>query len=214
MYSYCFFDLDGTLTDPGIGITNSVIYSLKKLGIEEKDRTELFKFIGPPLIESYIKYYGFSEEQAEKAVFYYREYFRETGILENKLYEGIIELLEKLKAQKKILVLATSKPEEFVVRILKHFDIYKYFEFVGAATMDGSRSKKKDIIKYAIDNLNIKDKSEIIMIGDREQDILGAKDNDVDSIGVLYGYGAYEELVNAGAKYVVKEPGEIMSIVF
>lgn len=213
MYRFYFFDLDGTLTDPGIGITNSVMYSLKKFNIEVTDRSELFPFIGPPLEESFMKYFGFSMEQAREAIIYYREYFRETGILENQVYEQIPDVLRELKDQEKIIVLATSKPEEFAVKILKHFGLYTYFDFIGAATMDGARSKKEDVISYAIKSLNITHKDEILMIGDRRQDICGAKANQVDSVGVLYGYGDYDELAAAGATYMIKQPSEIMRLV-
>lgn len=210
MYRFYFFDLDGTLTDPGIGITNSVMYSLKKFNIEVTNRSELFPFIGPPLEESFMKYYGFSKEQAQEAITYYREYFRETGILENQVYEQIPDVLRALKDQQKTIVLATSKPEEFAVQILKHFGLYTYFDFIGAATMDGTRSEKKDIISYAIRSLHIANRSEILMIGDRRQDIYGAKANRVDCAGVLYGYGDYDELASAGATYIINQPSEIL----
>lgn len=212
MYRFYFFDLDGTLTDPGIGITNSVMYSLKKFNIGVTNRSELFSFIGPPLEESYMKYYGFSKEQAQEAITYYREYFRETGILENEVYEQIPGVLRALKDQQKVIVLATSKPEEFAVKILKYFGLYTYFDFISAATMDGIRSKKEDIISYAIKRLDITHKDEILMIGDRRQDIYGAKANQVDSAGVLYGYGEYDELAAAGATYMIKQPSEIMEL--
>lgn len=212
MYRFYFFDLDGTLTDPGIGITNSVMYSLKKFNIEVTNRSELFPFIGPPLEESFMKYYGFSKEQAQEAITYYREYFRETGILENEVYEQIPDVLRALKDQQKVIVLATSKPEEFAVKILKYFGLYMYFDFISAATMDGIRSKKEDIISYAIKSLDITHKDQILMIGDRRQDIYGAKVNQVDSAGVLYGYGDYDELAAAGATYMIKQPSEIMEL--
>lgn len=212
MYQYYFFDLDGTLTDPGIGITNSVMYSLRKMGREVCAREELYRFIGPPLLESYMDFCGFSKEQAEKAIVYYREYFSEKGILENEMYPDIPDVLESLKSGGKKLVLATSKPEPFAVRILKHFGLYPYFDFIGAATMDGSRSRKEDIISYAVDALMIKDKTGILMTGDREQDICGAKINGIDSAGVLYGYGSEEELMRAGADYLVRRPAGILKL--
>ena len=213
MYDYLLFDLDGTLTDPAEGITNSVIYALKKWGIEVRERSELYCFIGPPLSASFKKYYGFSEEDALKCVEYYREYFRDRGIFENKVYDGIPELLEKLKKSGKILILATSKPEIFAKQILDHFDLTKYFDFVAGASMDESRNKKADVIRYALEMAKVTDLSRTIMIGDREQDITGAKLNSLDSLGVLYGYGDREEHRNAGATYIGETVEDIMSFV-
>ena len=128
MYQYILFDLDGTLTDPGLGITNSVMHALKKFGIDIPDRAALYKFIGPPLQESFEKYYGFSNEKSELAIQYYREYFKVSGLYENEVYDGIEELLKNLKAQNKSVILATSKPEVFAVEILKHFEHnFKFF---------------------------------------------------------------------------------------
>ena len=213
MYDYLLFDLDGTLTDPAEGITNSVIHALKKWGIEVGDRSELYCFIGPPLSASFKKYYGFSEEDALKCVEYYREYFRDKGIFENKVYVGIPELLEKLKKSGKILILATSKPELFAKQILDHFDLAKYFDFVAGASMDESRNKKADVIRYALETANVTDRSKALMIGDREQDITGAKLNSLDSLGVLYGYGDYEEHLSAGATYIAETVEDVLSFV-
>ena len=212
-YKYLLFDLDGTLTDPAEGITNSVIYALKKWGIEVGDRSELYCFIGPPLSASFKKYYGFSEEDALKCVEYYREYFRDRGIFENKVYCGIPELLERLKKDGKILVLATSKPEVFAKRILDHFDLSKYFDFVAGASMDESRNKKADVIRYALHLAKIENKSEALMIGDRDQDMIGAEANGLDSLGVLYGYGDREELSSSGATYIAETVEEIFEYV-
>lgn len=212
-YEYIFFDLDGTLTDPGMGITNSVMYALKKFGIEETDRTKLYKFIGPPLLESFEVFYGFSEEDAWKALAYYREYFSVQGLYENEVYEGVKELLDTLVGMKKKIVLATSKPEEFAKEILRHFGLDKYFDFVAGATMDESRNKKDDVIEYALESLHITNTSSVLMIGDRKHDVLGAKKFDIDSIGVLYGYGDYEELTTAGATYIAETVEEIKKVI-
>ena len=205
-FQYYLFDLDGTLTDPGEGITNSVMYALRKFGIDPPERKQLYSFIGPPLHDSFMKYYGFSEEDAALAVEYYREYFRPKGILENKLYEGVREELEELKGMNKTIALATSKPEEFSVQILKAFDLYKYFDFIGAATMDGSRVRKEDVIAYVLESIGITDKSAVLMTGDRQQDVEGAHANGIVCAGVLYGYGDYDELKNAGADYIIEAP--------
>ena len=213
MYKYVLFDLDGTLTDPGLGITNSVMYALKKFNIEVEDRTSLYKFIGPPLKESYAKYYHFSDEESTRAVTYYREYFSVKGIYENVLYDGIAELLEKIKDSGRKVVLATSKPEEFAVEILRYFHIDHYFDFVAGSTMDGTRVRKADVIAYALESHGITDLSLAVMVGDREHDILGAKEIGLDSIGVLYGYGSREELENAGATYIAEHVADIMNFI-
>ena len=212
-YEVVLFDLDGTLTDPGAGITNSVAYALKKYGILTEDRTKLYKFIGPPLHESFEVFYGFSEEQAKEAVDYYREYYSDRGIFENVVYEGIKELLVQLKEAGKTLLVATSKPEMFARMILEHFGLTKYFDYIAGANMDGSRTRKDEVILYALMEGDVTDLSKAVMIGDREHDILGAKKVGVDSAGVLYGYGSLEELRAAGADYIVERVEDIADVV-
>ena len=213
MYDYLLFDLDGTLTDPGEGITNSVAYALKKWGIEVKDKRELYPFIGPPLSASFKKYYGFSEADALKCVEYYREYFRDKGIFENEVYSGVPALLARLKQEEKTLILATSKPEGFAKQILDHFDLTKYFDFVAGATMDETRNKKADVIAYALKMAGVTDLSRALMIGDRDQDMLGAKANGLASLGVLYGYGDRAELEGAGATCIAETVDDILRFV-
>ena len=213
MYKYILFDLDGTLTNPEIGITSSVMYALEKFNIKVEDRKELHPFIGPPLEYSFQTYYGLSEEESQLAIKYYRERFSVKGLYENEVYEGVDKLLQRLKESGKTLIIATSKPEEFTLKILKQFDLYKYFDYVAGATMDGSRGEKADVIRYALEISGIKDTSEAIMIGDRKYDILGAKENGLNSIGVLFGFGDYEELTTAGADYIAKSVEEILEYV-
>ena len=213
MFDTVLFDLDGTLTDPGEGITKSVEYALKKFDIITQDRRELYKFIGPPLKDSFMKYYGFSEEKAEQAIAYYREYFRDIGIFENEVYEGVENMLRTLHVDGKRLVLATSKPEEFAIRILDHFGLKKYFAVTAGASMDSSRSKKGDVIAYAISLCENFNKDTAVMIGDREHDIIGAKENGLKSIGVLYGYGDENELKTAGADYIVSTTEDILKLI-
>lgn len=209
-YGYFLFDLDGTITDPGVGITNSVMYALEKFNITEKDRSKLYKFIGPPLRESFSKYYGFSREDSEKAVEYYREYYREKGIFECELYGDVAQTLRKLKEAGKKVVLATSKPEMFARRILDYFEISEYFDFAAGSTLDGSRDKKADVIAYALKEAGCFDAKNALMIGDREHDIIGAKANGMDSVGVLYGYGDRVEHENAGATYIIAKITELV----
>ena len=211
-FKYCLFDLDGTLTDPAIGITNSVMHALEKYDIHVEDRSELYSFIGPPLDYSFKTFYGFSDEQAVEAIKYYREYFSVTGLFENKVYDGISEMLEALKEKGVKIALATSKPYEFSIKILKHFDLYKYFDFFGAATMDGRISKKEDVISHLLEEMGADSKDEILMVGDRYHDIEGAKANGLRSAGVLWGYGSKEELQNAGADHILAGPSEILKL--
>ena len=203
-YEYLFFDLDGTLTDPAEGITKSVAYALDKFGIHVADRSELYCFIGPTLADSFRDFYGFSDEDAMRAVGYYREYFPEKGIFDNRVYDGIPELLDALRAAGKKLVLATSKPEEFARRIMDKFDLARRFDFMCGATFDGRISKKSEVIEYAIRTAGVTDRSSVLMIGDREHDVLGARAAGVDSLGVLFGYGSREELEEAGATYIAE----------
>lgn len=212
MYDYFLFDLDGTLTDPGLGITNSVAYALGKYGITVEDRRELYPFIGPPLRQSFSEFYGFDEEKTKEAVAFYREYFSEKGLFENEVYEGIPEVLSQLKQAGKKLLVATSKPEEFTNRILEHFGLAEYFDFVAGATMDETRNEKADIIAYALEQIADADKSKIVMVGDRKFDILGARENGIDSIGVLYGYGSRAELEEAQATFIVEKPEDLLRL--
>lgn len=213
MYSVILFDLDGTLTDPAKGITNSVAYALRFYGIDVKEKSELNKFIGPPLIGAFEEYYKFSHDQATEALAKYREYFSSKGIFENKIYDGINEMLSELRKRGKRLIVATSKPDEFAVKILKHFDIYGEFEFVAGATMDEKRTNKADVIEYALASCGISDRRECLMVGDRKHDIIGASKCGLDSMGVLYGYGDHSELTDAGATYLAERVSDILEII-
>lgn len=212
MYKYIFLDLDGTLTDPFLGITNSVKYALKKFNIDSTNE-ELKCFIGPPLTDSFMEYYHFSFEDAVKAKNYYREVFRVTGMFENEIYPNTIYVLEELKKMGCKLVLATSKPEEFSIKILKHFKIYDYFTFCAGATMNEVRNKKADIIKYAIDNLDIRNMDEILMVGDRFHDCVGAHENGIKCCYVTYGYGSKSEALNYNAEYIIDKFTDLIKII-
>lgn len=208
-YTTILFDLDGTLTDPALGITNSVMHALEFYNIHVSERSELFKFIGPPLIDSFMKYYNFDDNKAREAVTKYREYFSVKGLFENEVYSGVTDMLKALKAAGKKIVLATSKPDEFSIKILKHFGLYEYFDFCACSTMDETRTKKTEVIEYGLANIDEKDTARILMVGDREHDIFGAKNCGLDSVGVLYGYGNREEFENAGATYIVESVEEL-----
>lgn len=250
------FDLDGTLTDPMEGITKSVQYALRHYGIEEPDLKKLTPFIGPPLRDSFMKYYGFSKEQADEAVWVYREYFADKGIFENQELPGIRAMLEGLKAAGKQLYVATSKPEVYARQILEHFHLDEYFAFVGGADMGETRVKKGDVIRYVLDEAGVGGRKtaavenvgaetartetsgttnagmemadagnvgmgitgaevpmeSIVMVGDREHDILGAKENGISSVGLLLGYGSREELLEAGADRIAADAEELAEI--
>ena len=212
-FSYLFWDLDGTLTDPGIGITNSVMYALKKFDIEVADRSELYPFIGPPLMEYFKKYYGFDEEKAKLGVTYYREYFGVKGLLENEVYPGIPEFLNGCVKQGKKLVLATSKPEHYAVQIMEHFDLSGYFHCMCGSRLDAGYETKADVIRDAFDRCGIEDKSEVLMIGDRMHDICGAKECGIACVAVLWGYGSREEFQEHGANYIVRDLDELEKII-
>ncbi len=210
-YENIFFDLDGTLTDSGEGIMNSVQYALKKFGIEESDRENLRLFIGPPLIDSFMRCYGFDHEKAVKAVEYYREYFAPKGIYENRPYDGIPEMMAALKTEGKKLYLATSKPEPYATEIVRHFGLIEFLDGLYGSTMTEKRTKKEDVIAYALEQTGL-DKDEVVMVGDRNHDIIGAKANGVCSVGVLFGYGSREELTEAGADVIVETVNDLRNI--
>ncbi len=212
-YDTVIFDLDGTLTDPGEGITRSVEYALEKFGITVADRRELYKFIGPPLVDSFERFYPLSPAEASRAVDYYRERYRDVGLFENTPYEGIENVLSELKENGIKLLVATLKPTEFSVRILEKFGLAKYFDAVAGAVMDNhTKETKADIIAKAAKMSNA-DLSQAVMIGDRHHDMEGAKEYGIDSIGVLWGYGSKEELTDSGASYIAKTPKDILKIV-
>lgn len=211
-YKNVFFDLDGTLTDPYIGITNSILFSLEYYPeIVKPPRDALKPFIGPPLYASYMEFFGMDEPTACEAVEHYREYYRPKGVLECSLYDGISELLKNLKASGKNVYLATSKPEGFAIQILEHFGIKQYFDGIYGSTLDGSRVKKEDVLAYAL----TESKSEqmpSVMVGDTVFDVAGALKNEIPCIGVSYGYGEKDALSKAGAISVVSSANELQAI--
>lgn len=201
-YSTIFFDLDGTLTDSAPGILNSVRYALRRQGRPIPEQAVLRRFLGPPLMESFQEFCGMDRETARRCTALYREYFEKKGIFENSVYDGIPELLRDLKAAGKTVVLATSKPEVSARIILEHFGLMPFFDHVAGASLDESRTKKTDVLLYALDKAAPADRAAAVMVGDREHDILGAQAVGLDSIGVLYGYGSRAEHEAAGATAV------------
>lgn len=210
-YKFIAFDLDGTLTDPEAGLTSGFAYALTKMGLPYEDKKSLCRFIGPPLKRELCSVYNLSDSDGEECVRLFREYFSVYGWWDNRLYDGIPEMLEKLKADGKVLVLATSKPEVFAKKILRLFDIEKYFDFVGAATLDHSRVEKTEILEYALAAVGAEKKSSIL-IGDRIYDAIGAKSAGIDSIGVLWGHGAKAEIESADFTYMASRVSDIIKI--
>jgi phosphoglycolate phosphatase len=212
-YDIILFDLDGTLTDPKTGITKSIQYALEKLGIKEENQNKLEAFIGPPLLESFKKYYSFGDSKARQAVDYYREYFSNKGIFENNVYRGIPELLKHLYDKKKRLILATSKPTIYSKRILKHFALHKYFYFVVGSNLDLTLTSKTEIIRNILLKLKDYRKNQVVMIGDRKEDVIGAQQNSLDSIAVTYGYGSTEELKKVNPTYIIHSVEELKLLI-
>ena len=186
--STVLFDLDGTITDSGSGIINSVKYALKKAGRKIPPEDELRKFIGPPLQEQFMKCCGIEEKEAAEMVALYREYYQEEGIFDNRVYDGVMEMLKTLKEAGLKIVMATSKPEKFAKMIAEHFGFAKYFDLIGGACMDGARTKKQEVIQYVLEQCKEKDREKIRMVGDRCYDMEGANREGIRAIGVLYGF--------------------------
>lgn len=205
-FQYLLFDLDGTLTDPKLGITSCVQYALRKFGIEEPDLDKLEPFIGPPLSDSFREFYGFDEQKALEGVAAYRERFTDVGIFENEIYPGIKEMLSHLQKAGKRLAVASSKPTVYVKKILQHFAIEEYFAVIVGSELDNTRSRKEEVIEEALRQLyqgEKVDNDKTVMIGDRKFDILGAKLSGLVSVGVSFGYALPGELEEAGADYIV-----------
>lgn len=209
MYDIILFDLDGTLTDPKQGITKSVQYALAKLGIDEPNLENLVPFIGPPLLKAFKEFYHLDDEQATLALQYYRERFATVGLYENAVFPGIQSMLAQLKKQGKILIVATSKPTVFSIKIIEHFGLQDYFQAVIGSNLDGTRVEKGEVIEFALSELDQVDPSKIIMVGDRKHDVIGAKHNGIDVIAITYGYGSLEELNEAEPTYIVNTVQEL-----
>lgn len=207
------FDLDGTITDPKVGITKSVQYALEAFGIIESDADRLTPFIGPPLQERFEQFYQMSKEQAKQAVEKYRERFSTVGLYENEIYPGMAQLLSELCAQGCTLAVASSKPTVFVKKILEHFQIEPYFSVVVGSELDGRRVQKEEVVAEALRQLSLLgDAGETAMIGDRRFDIEGAQAHRLTGIGVAYGYALPGELEEAGADFVVQDVAELQKL--
>ncbi|MGN0650500.1 MAG: HAD-IA family hydrolase [Oscillospiraceae bacterium] len=203
------FDLDGTLTNPYMGITNGILYALDKLGIAAPPREDLRSFIGPPLFDEFTRRFGMDAETANEAVRQYRVYYSETGLFENEPIDGASELLAELKRRGKRVCLATSKPEPFSVRILQHFGLIGYFDFVGASDIEGTRGTKAKVIEYVFEKTGL-DRNSAVMVGDRFHDIVGAHTAGIPCIAVQVGFGSREEFERYNAEYIVETLNDVL----
>ncbi len=211
-YQYCFWDLDGTLTNSAPGITHSVRYAMEKMGSPLPPEQDLRCFIGPPLLYSFENYLGLSPADSQRAVDYYRECYRAGAMLECDVYDGIREVLEALTRRGIICVLATCKPHEFACRIVEHFDLAKYLAFVSGPEMDGTRNEKHEVIAYAMEKLGLSSPDAVLMVGDRRDDVIGASRCYMDCVGVEWGFGTHQELQDAGATCVIRRPEELLAL--
>ena len=216
-YDIVAFDLDGTLSDPAKGLVDGFVYAFRKMGIDYGEREALKRFIGPPLIETWMPEFGFSFEEAERAVILFREFYNIYGWWDNTIYEGIPELLAELKRRGKTVVLTTSKPEDTALDVLNLFDIRKYFDFVGGASSHKTRERKSEVIDYVLESVGIdkspEARSRVVLVGDRVYDAVGAAECGIDSVGVLWGHGSAEEIAESGFTYKAKTPADVLEIV-
>lgn len=206
------FDLDGTLTDPQEGIVNAISHALQTLNLPAQPRELLATFIGPPLRDSFANTLHMPPELIEPAIAAYRDYFAHRGIFENRLYDGIPELLQRLQAAGIPMAMATSKPTVYAEKIAAHFGIAQYFDYIAGANLDGTRERKADVIAHALQVLAPPPGTQIVMVGDREFDVLGAAEHGIPCIGLLWGYGSREELVAAGADVIVETMDELYEV--
>lgn len=210
MYRVILFDLDGTLTDSGEGITKSVQYAIEKLGMGEYPLEELRSFVGPPLMEQFMNFFHISQERAKEAVGYYRERYSLVGLYENRPYDGISKLLKELKEQGYLLGVASSKPEYFVDKILQHFSLDSYFDAVVGSELSGQRTSKSEVVEEALRRLGVSDRrQEVVLVGDRKFDVLGARAMGIDCVAVSYGYGDMQELMEVNPVYISKSVEEL-----
>ena len=211
-YDIILFDLDGTLTDSGPGIMNAAAYAMEHYGLRA-DEALLRRFVGPPLVDSFRDFCGFSPEKAVEAIGVFREYYMARGVYENSVYPGVTEMLERLRGAGKGLAVATSKLESTAVLVLEHFELAGYFELTAGSLENNTRTHKAEVVAFALDKLGVPDRSRALMVGDREHDVIGARENGLDCLGVLYGYGSREELVSAGAVMTAADPREAAEII-
>ena len=213
-FDLILFDLDGTITDSGEGITKSVQYALSKLGIEEPDLENLRKFIGPPLIDSFEKYYGFSREEAIRARKIFNERYQPIGWMENRPYDGIEEVLKALKENGKMLGIATSKPADTAERVLTYFGLREYFPVFCASPLNGIGGEKAGRIQAAIEDAKALgcEAKNVIMVGDTKFDVLGAHECHIPCVGVTWGFAVEGEFEACDTEFVVDTMDELLNV--
>jgi len=212
-YEHIFFDLDGTLTDPIRGLIGGVRAALRRFGIAETDEASLRRFVGPPLVDSFQRFYGLSPSQSAEAVEIYKDYYGPVGLLESTVYPGAEDMLRRLKAAGYALSVATCKPEPFALRQLEHFGLAAYFACISGGAMDES-STKQDVVSAVLSRCGITAPDRVLMVGDRKFDMLGARQCGITRcMGVLYGYGSREELLEAGAYIFADSPKEVADLI-
>ena len=205
------FDLDGTLTDSMEGVIRSAQYMQEKMGLRVWDYEELRFMVGPPLIESFTKEFAMPLKEAEKGVEVFRERYATIGLFENAVFPGILEMLEELQAQGKRMAVATSKREELAVEILEHFGIAKYMEVIGGDMRELGRDTKAKVIEYVLETMQA-EKEDIIMVGDRKFDIVGAHELGIPCIAVEWGYGDREEFEAYGADIIAATTEDVANL--
>lgn len=207
-YKFLLFDVDGTIIESGPGVENSYQYALDTLGYNVKVKRK--DIIGPPIKQSMMEIYGLTEEDATKGLELYRERYDRIGKKdETFLYDGIDTVLKKCKEKGYIVATATSKPEYFTTFILDNLNVSQYIDFIGAATLDKSRSTKETVIEYVLESLGVEDKSQVLLIGDTKFDLIGAETIGIDALAVAYGYGTMEELKSYKSIYIAKDMKEL-----
>lgn len=213
-YTTALFDLDGTITDSGPGIINAIRYAVRRKGLTEPSEEVLRSFIGPPLMEQFQKVFSLTREEGAAMVAAYREYYGDRGIFENRVYEGVPEMLMRIRRAGIRVLMATSKPELYARRIAEHFGFDRHFDFIGGACMDGTRTVKSEVIEYVLETCGIsrEERERTVMVGDRSHDIIGAGKAGLHSLGVLYGYGSREELERAGAEGIAAQPSDVADL--
>ena len=209
-YDYCFFDLDGTVIDSASGVTGCVRYALEKLGVPAAPERDLTCFIGPTLHYGFSTFCELNEVDTDRAVALYREKYSAGGLFDCRVYDGLEETLRELTARGVICVLATCKPYTYANRILAHLGLDKYFSFVSGPELSGVRNEKHEVIAYALEQLRIPSSSRVLMVGDRASDVTGARQNNIDTVGVSWGFGTREELEAAKAYAVIDTPQELL----
>lgn len=208
-YHNILFDMDGTLIDSQNGIIESIIYTLNILGINEENMDKLRSFVGPPLKAAFVDTYNMSESDADSAVKIFRKYYQENGIYNVELYAGIEEMLDTLKESGYHLFIATSKPTVFTKKIVSYLHIDQYFKGIAGSNLDNTRSRKNEVIQYLLDTYGMENKDEILMIGDKSQDIIGAHYCGISAVAVSYGYGTERELLQSEPLYIANSPEEL-----